>query len=414
MLKGDFMKKMSLFMILGLLLALVSSSYVLAEQTEGYLDVKVQSYNPTPVEPGSRVNVIVKVTNEGSLPTKNSAVEFVDNYPFTLYQESDRKKIIGELGPGDYFLAEFDVRVDPDAVEGTNYLKIRLTNDVSKDSWVEKELPIDVRSVDKVVSINKVTVNPAQPLPGDEAEVTIRLKNTGNSDLRDVSLKLDLSNSELPFAPLNTASEQQLKTLRKGESADFEFTLKVFPDARVKVYKIPLVITYTDQSGSEHTRNDLLGLTVTDSPELLFRVEENQLRKEVATGKITLSVTNKGFDEIKFATLELEENDYFEIISPSRTEYLGNIDSDDYETASFDLRLKKPADVIEVPVKVEFKDSLNNDKVVSETLKLKIYDRESLGESKGSNTLFVLLVIVVIVVGAIIWRRRKRKKLSQE
>ena len=98
--------------------------------------------------------------------------------------------------------------------------------------------------------------------------------------------------------------------------------------------------------------------------------------------------------------------------------HIGDIDSDDFETASFDVIFtKKDAGVRTV---VEYRDSEN--KLFRETveLPLNIYSREKALElgiiSKNNNLLYAITAAVVIVLWIVMRavRKRRRMRKSQE
>ena len=60
---------------------------------------------------------------------------------------------------------------------------------------------------------NWFTITPEIISPGEKANVKIDFQNTELSSLEDVVVKLDLSNTTLPFAPIQSGTEQTIKTI---------------------------------------------------------------------------------------------------------------------------------------------------------------------------------------------------------
>lgn len=412
MMKNKMWNIIAAVLILGLLLPGVYAA------DRAHLDVSLQSYTPVPAEPGSYVRVTIKVLNDGDASATRAAIEFVDNYPFKVEEASEKVKTIGQLGAQADYLAEYRVRIDSDAVEGTNYLKVRYILDDTTDNWIEKELPLTISSVQKTVSINSVEVEPEMVAPGEQLSVVLRLKNMAPSALRDVGVKLDLEKSvlgtesiDIPLAPIGSSVEKRTAQLSSGQTAEFDFVLQAYPTATAGIYKVPVQLTYTDEDGNEFSRTDLIGIVINDVPDLMLQIDSSTLYSDNGVGEVTFSITNKGLSEIKFATIELEETDDFAVKSSSSIAYLGNIDSDDYETASFDVKMVQHGMTeVVLPLRLEFKDGLNKVHVVSEELSLPLITTAEAGEEKSHTGVVVIVVVVVVAIIFFVLHRRKKKR----
>ena len=102
--------------------------------------------------------------------------------------------------------------------------------------------------------------------------------------MEDISFKLDLALSSLlskvststvsngdtstiyydsvPFAPINSATEQKIKMMKPGEEKELVFEIMVYPDAEARVYKVPIVLDYRDELERNYTKEDIVGLVV--------------------------------------------------------------------------------------------------------------------------------------------------------
>lgn len=374
----------------------------------------LQSYTPAPAEPGSYITANIQIQNDGDGTTTGAAVEFIDNYPFKVDDEADKKKIIGALGPGEDFLAEYRVRIDNEALEGTSYLKLRYTTDGT--NWLEKKIPLTISATtQKTLAIDQVNVIPDVIKPGEQTNVAIKLKNLGVSDLRDVSVKIDLVASvigstvvDLPFAPIGSSIEKRISLLKSGGTTDFDFVLRSYPEASAGIYKIPVILSYTDQSGNEYSRTDMMSLIVGGEADLMVQVDSSTLKKAGGKGNVLFSITNKGFDEIKFLTLTMGTGDNYKITSTSDKIYLGNIDSDDYETAEFELEINPNTETVTLPLTIEYKDALNNH--YEKTAELTLPLANGGGQQDNSGVIIGVVVVLVIIVGFIIIRKSRKAK----
>ena len=106
--------------------------------------------------------------------------------------------------------------------------------------------------------------------------------------------------------------------------------------------------------------------------------------------------------------------DDYEIIS-AKDVYIGNIDSDDYETADFEIYVDSDASGdVKIPVHYEYMDSNNNKYYVDDNLILRLFteeETEKYGNGQAnSKALYVIGAIVVVVLLFIGWRILRRKK----
>jgi hypothetical protein len=110
---------------------------------------------------------------------------------------------------------------------------------------------------------------------------------------------------------------------------------------------------------------------------------------------------------LKYVTVRLTQTPDYEVLSPSNEAYVGNLDSDDFETVDFTI---KP--LVESPrlsVQLEFKDPYNLDFSQQYDLPLRIITAKELGQKK---TPWVAIVVGLLVVAGIIywWRKGKKKR----
>ena len=93
---------------------------------------------------------------------------------------------------------------------------------------------------------------------------------------------------------------------------------------------------------------------------------------------------NKGFGEVKFLNIQVEENDEFELICCEDI-YVGNVDSDDYETAELKKYLlsseeeEQKEQTIPIKVRAQYRDANNKMYEDIYELPLEILDGEKLG-----------------------------------
>ncbi|MBU0758050.1 MAG: COG1361 S-layer family protein [Nanoarchaeota archaeon] len=429
--------KILLSFALMLTLAMFSAVSVSATmESTPSINISVMNQDPDPVGPGRYVDVRFKIENGGIAIAEGVEIELVPEYPFSVESNEEVIRSLGDV-PGyghgrNAIVQKFKVRVDSNAIEGENMLHLRYK--LGDSVWITQEYPISIRTIDATISIESVVTEPEKIRPGEPAKVKIKLKNMADSDMVDVSLKFDLGLStvslpatisslslydSVPFAPLGSATEKKIKRIKPNEEVTFTYDIISYSNAEPRVYKIPIQIKYYDELGTEITKNDIVGLMVGIKPDLTVLIDETDLYVGKYNGEVSLRLINKGFTDVKFLDVYLEETDEFEILSPKEV-YIGNVDSDDYETADFKIFIitgdekseSKSEKSISLPISIEYKDANNIAYSDSMDIELKLYSAKKLGISNGNSNNTFLIILAVVVIGYFIYRgiRKKNRK----
>jgi hypothetical protein len=246
--------------------------------------------------------------------------------------------------------------------------------------------------------------------PGESGSIIISLENDGSSDLEDVSVSLDLTN--LPFSTVGTSSVT-LDKIEEDESEDFYFEIRANSDAEIKDYNIPYIIEYEDKE-----RKGTIGIRVIAVSNLDFTSSlDNPIEDEKS--ELTLRIINKGLGEVKFVTVRIYPEGYT-LLSEDLV-YIGNIDSDDFEDANFNIIINdRTPDLIAT---IEYQDIDNKKYEENVIIPLTIYSQEKaiqLGLKTKNNTPTIIISLVILVILFFVYRsirkrlRKKRNNVSRE
>ncbi|MGC9310718.1 MAG: COG1361 S-layer family protein [Candidatus Aenigmatarchaeota archaeon] len=405
---------MKLFNIAGfaLMLALMfpTGAVFATEYNFAAISVTPLRYEPLPVQPGKYFKIWITVENIGTDATENLIVQLDPKYPFSFDSSENGTRAIGTLNGKDSTVIDCRLRVAEDAVEGINELKVRYSKDGGY-SWTEKSIRIDVQTLD--VNLDLLSVDSREVFPGGIAPLEIVLKNEGDSSLTDVSVSIDIS--ALPFYPINTTTEKKIYLIRAGETKAVGFSLMASPTADCQPYKVPLAITFKTLDGTEYTKADYLTVVVCAKPEIVVDLESTDILSGNSKGTVTVNIVNKGLTDVKFLTISLKESDKYEIISAPDI-YIGKLDSDDFDTADFDIFAKVGQNDTGIPLKfgITFLDGNNNGHAQEKNVHLRVYTTEELKKYNlvpaSSNTSMIIFVLVVAVVAYWLYSKRKKKK----
>ncbi len=240
--------------------------------------------------------------------------------------------------------------------------------------------------------------------PGEKATITFTFENTASALIKDVTTKLDLL--DVPFSP-----ESSIETIIDNIEGDGQETTRIvvntLSDAESDLYKIPVEITYYDEFGTLYTKTDLVSLRIGASPDLSVVVESNAIIGQ--NNEIMVKFVNKGLGRVRFLDVRLQKSNSYEILSNDHI-YLGDVDSDDFETAEFTIFLKENT---RLPIMVTYSDQNNNEYEERLDLNMNIYTHEEakqFGIIETGNTAIVIIVIAVLIVAFYLYRRRKKRR----
>jgi len=408
------MKKICLIPIL--VLALCQIAYAINTVEGDKIQVTLISQEPDPVNPGEVVDLRFKVENLGSSPTEDLVFEILPQYPFSIYKGSAMQKVGSLQGlqrEAEGVILLYKIKVDEKAVEREETIDIRYKEDKVGAPWnMIEDFPIRIRTRDIVLTVESIISNPDPIPPGKEAIITLKIKNNADSLVRDVKMKLETINADIPFAPTKSTTEKRLYQLDAGEDVSVSFNLIVEPDADGDIYKIPLTISYADETGTQYIREDTISLKVASNPDLLALIDSTDIYSKKKSGEVVIRIVNRGLTNIKLLTAKLESSDDFEVLSQEEV-YIGNIDSDDYETVEFILDVKSRDKIVTLPLELTYMDATNKDFRQTKEVELRMFsesDAQKAGmvEKKGIG-LTIVFLIVAVGLGIYFWRRRKKK-----
>lgn len=413
-----------IFLMLLLAMAIASArETVLSKGNE--LRIDLLKYDPSPIEPGAASDIWFEITNLGDEDLSNFEITLVDGSAKLM--SIDTKTLnFGRLKSGEKITFRFAVTPNKEIPDGDYQLNLQYSSK-RLDKITSEPFTIKTQRINRDVSATSIKVETTSKIdigmliPGKTSELTLTVHNPTDYTMKDITVSIDLSSTTLPIAPLGTTSETKIAAISPRQSADVRFSIIALPDATSGVYKIPLKIEYYDETGNNHTKDDLIGLVIDGEPELHIELKSNEIYSNWGTGEITINIVNKGLSKIKFLTVKLEgpkeifkilgkEYPTYKILSESKV-YLGDIDPDDDESADYLLKAKAPAGEITLPLTLEYRDANNEPHTETRELKVEIHSKKTLGLEESS---YLWKIIVLFILIFFFLRYRKWKKQSSK
>lgn len=358
-------------------------------------------YEPTPAEQGNTVDIWIELNNEGTT-AKNVVVKFVPEYPFSLPQGQKGEIVAGSVAQTESKVVKFTVFVDPNAPNGDSNIKFQYS--VDSGQWAQLETPVSLQTQDAVIVVDEYEVVPSPIVPGQTVDVKLKLRNAGRIAVKNLDASIDLADGK--FSTVGTGALKRIAYIGAGETEELAFKLASDTSTEVKVYNVPVTLSYQDERNKVLSSTAKISLVVNAKPELSLTVDSTKFDDKKSPGTVSLKVVNKGVVNLKYMTVRLVQTPDYEILSPSNEAYVGNLDSDDFETVDFTI--KPLVDSPRLVVQLEFKDPYNVDFSQQYDLPLRIITEKDLG--KGGFPVGTVVIVLLIIGGIVYWYFKRRKK----
>jgi len=263
------------------------------------------------------------------------------------------------------------------------------------------------------IRIQEINITPKEISPGEEGIISFKLINNGEENVEDVISRLILPAGLESFNDVDIVKISKIKSL---ETQEIKFKIIASPTTPEGIYRTNLSVSYTSYFGANfanigESQSDSFsfGVVVKSSPQIFVQIEDSKIYKGNDNGEVTIKFVNNGIADVKFLTIELEDTEDYDIISNSK-EYIGDLDSDDFESIDFRLKMYKKRGEISFPLKIDYKDSMNNNYNDILTASMELRSAKELGVEKSNTTTYFLIVVVLGIVGWFGWKKYKKKK----
>ena len=392
-----------------------------AVESSSALRLEFISQTPDPVEPGNFVELRWRVINEGG-KTEDYTFNLNLEYPFSLgatSQSTITRTIQGfQSGSAQTDVLYFRVRVADDAVQGDdNSVRLSFQKVGSSQGGITVEENIRVQSREGLVEISSVRLEPEEITIGSKFKVFMTIKNLGSSAVSNVKVTVDTEDTG--FTPIGSSNQRIISLIPGNGQSVIE--LEYFADGttNTEVYAIPITAAYTDSIGRSNTLETEIGFPISAKPYYLYNLEDTEIYTAGTQGQIITSISNVGKSDINFVVLELEETEDYIVLSTPKT-YLGNLESDDFETGQYDIFVKDTtAESIPLVFTARYRDAYDKTYADTFSIDLRLFDQDQaenfgLVKSQSNGGGIIIAVIIIALVGFFWYRSRKKSKNKEK
>lgn len=251
--------------------------------------------------------------------------------------------------------------------------------------------------------ISNVHTHPEEIEPGSDAIISFTMENVAPHQLRDIIMQLELPSQLAP----KDVSKEKIRTLEGLAKIEKNFSIVVLPNSKEGVYKIPFTIQYIDEIGNSYSENNTISVKISAKPKIFAELTSSDIYEGNLMGKINIKMANKGVGDLKFLVIELLPSEDYEIIGSSK-DYVGALNSDEYETVDFKLNVKEAKKEVNLKIKRDYTDANNKEYSDNIEIPLKVISAKEAGIKQNNNNL-AILVIIGLLIAYVVYRKIRKK-----
>ncbi len=224
-----------------ILLVLVSLNFASAAyEISCDLGVILLNQDPYPAIPGDEVKLVFQVNGTDNPSCGKVTLNFVESYPFTLVNGQQSQYIV-ESGTytkdfSDFLIAPFKVKVDPEALEGDQLVKLSISNEASGTSTLSSRIYEFKVKVDDVRTDFEVSI---KDYDAATQTLTFEILNVGENDVEALTVEIPKQGN----INVKSSNRNIVGSLDSNDDTTFSF------EATPKAGEIRLTIFYNDQTG---------------------------------------------------------------------------------------------------------------------------------------------------------------------
>jgi len=401
------MRKITLFGII----------FMLFLQTVYALDVTVNNYDPQPAEAGKFVNVWFKIDNPTSEKTSVLEIEVTPKDGLSLSAGEPSKKRVGIIGSSSSQTIQYRLRVDDNAIEGANIVKVDIIQ--GGQGKLTVDLPIEVIDKDILdvdIEIGLIRSDPTRVKPDDEfVKLDVTLQNLGDSTAKGVRATLKNLPKGIEFSE-SYSNKELVGNIDADGTKIATFYIDVDESVKPKEYTANLELNYKykpDEAKDDYlketvnlpVRISIKSIPLYNITNIEFNSEE--LRAGTKNVKMTVTIQNIGEEEGKSVRIKVygkseQPFDYdvsSNFVAPS-------LKPGETGQATLEFDIEEDATLQTYLLDFEIKNLVGDDVITySKTIPVEV----TLPKKKSAVKSVVIAVVIIGAVSAYFYLRKKKR-----
>jgi hypothetical protein len=299
-----------------------------AADSTGSLQVSLLNQDPDPAKAGEMLELRFMLENTGGSEVRDQQFELMLDYPFVAVPGETYVRTVSTLGAyqqdSDAAIIKYKVRIDENAVKGTNEVRLKRTSATS-DIPIINTFDVEIQGTEfaQILYVNKAKID-----PGKETTLNFTIANVGNSPLQNILFSWSESGGVI--LPVYSDDTKYVNKLDVGESVTFEYTVVADVNADSGLYPLDLSLQYDTSEGATHTMETKVGVLIGGETDFDVTFSES------SAGQTSLSVANVGNNPALSVTVRVPDQESFKV-SGSTSSIIGNLDKGDYTIVSFQI-----------------------------------------------------------------------------
>jgi len=327
----------------------------------------------------------------------------------------DNVKYNGIVLPNQTVVVTFRLKANSRLESNIYPVKLRLRYVTSPDDKLiedDRVVGVEVTGMERII-ISKVLTSPSRVLPGyADVVVSFSVENVGSGEARYVILTPE---PRYPFS-LSETSDKIINagTLRQGDSYQASFKVDVDKNAKPGEYKIPILVTYKDPTGTYRNITLYVPIIIEEKPNII--IENVTFNPEPVQGRdvnVYVTLKNIGGEKAENVIIEgvVKSSQPFSIIK--RTDYVGNLHPNQTGQGVITLSISRnaiPKDyIIQIRIRAVGDREKGDDNVYTFEYSISIPVKENTETQSRLRLLATISGILAITIAVFIYLKRRSK-----
>lgn len=269
-------------------------------------------------------------------------------------------------------------------------------------------LVANVNAIGCNLDVSLINQDPYPAIPGDYVKIVFQIDGVENPECGNVEFEL-LEQYPLIFDPgTNPLIQISAGTYHKDFNSFLIAPYKVRIDKDALNGETPIEVRYRYGSQTNYLQEEF-NINIEDARAdfEVYVKNYNPLTKE-----LILEILNTAETNVEALTIEIPEQNSIKI-KGAKTNIVGDLDSNDYTTASFEAIPQKG----EIKVKISYTDTINTRRTIEKNVLFEPQYFEDRNGNQKSISIWLYLFFILLVFNIVryfIRRHKKRKKLKEK
>ncbi len=258
------------------------------------------------------------------------------------------------------------------------------------------------------LDVTLLNQDPYPAVPGDYVDLVFQIDGLENTDCGLITFEL-LEKYPISFNP-GEDTKQTIKggTYTKDHSSFFMAPYTVRVDENALDGDNTIEVGFSDSESAPNTfQTKQFNLNV-ENVKALFEIFVKDYQS--ATREITFQILNIEENDIYSLTMEIPKQENIEVKGSNRN-IVGDLDSNDYTTTSFEATPKDG----EITLNLIYTDEINERRIISQKVNFdsSYFEGRITDQKKTSWTQIILWILIVVGFGVYVYKRQKNKKKAR-